>query len=544
MNPKSASASRIDRLAAMSPAPQPVLDGINRSRRLRGTGKKQLRQHEVDKAVTDLVREDLLSCGELYHDDVDAYVFLREQGLLLTLDIESTDLRMLMFRRYDFGPTEADLKSIIGRLHMQTLLTGHRTTVHLLSHYDRRKSTLYLSNLGGSIYRISPGQVELVPNGTDGVLFATRPQWEPFELLDDMPDDDHSPIHELLLGPIRFAEGPLAPDQQRLTLMLWLYSMFFPELHFTRPILALIGDRGSGKTSALRRIGQTIFGRDFNVTPMPDDPKDFDAAVTNEQFVAIDNADSRRPWQEDRLAVACTGGKISRRKLYTTNEMVEYPVSAWLALTSRTPTFKREDVADRLVPLHLDRHQTFTPESEILSEIRARRNELMTELVWHLYAIVAALHAQRTHRCRTSLRLADFGDFGLRVARAQGWSNKMKSILGVIGGKQLDFATDDDPLIEVIGLWLRDDPERNVDREMAPEDLLRELRKTAEACEIACGALDSTRSLAQSIRGRRSSLENLYGLSERTLGGRRRLRSFKWCEPVVADRFSAEFVEE
>ena len=55
--------------------------------------------------------------------------------------------------------------------------------------------------------------------------------------------------------------------------------MFFPELFPTRPILAMIGEKGSGKTSVLRRIGQMLFGPKFQVMGMSHEPKDFDAAV-------------------------------------------------------------------------------------------------------------------------------------------------------------------------------------------------------------------------------------------------------------------------
>jgi hypothetical protein len=135
----------------------------------------------------------------------------------------------------------------------------------------------------------------------------------------------------------------------------WLHATLFPELFPTRPILAMIGTMGSGKTSVLRRIGQLLFGPKFQVMGMSDDPKDFDAAVTGEAFVAVDNADADVKWLDDKLAVVATGGTLKRRVLYTTNQLVEFPITAFVGITSRTPHFKREDVADRLLLFHVER---------------------------------------------------------------------------------------------------------------------------------------------------------------------------------------------
>ena len=103
--------------------------------------------------------------------------------------------------------------------------------------------------------------------------------------------------------------------------------MFFPELFPTRPILAMIGEKGSGKTSVLRRIGQLLFGPKFQVMGMSHEPKDFDAAVTSDAFVVIDNADANVPWLDDKLAVVATGGTLKRRKLLHDQQLVEFPIT-------------------------------------------------------------------------------------------------------------------------------------------------------------------------------------------------------------------------
>ena len=122
-------------------------------------------------------------------------------------------------------------------------------------------------------------------------------------------------------------------------------------------ILALIGDKGSGKTFALQRIGQVVIGPGFDVVSLSREERDFDALVTNSPMVAFDNVDSGPAWLENRLATLATGGQIGRRELYTTNRQVTFPIKAFAAVTSRTPPFRRDDVAERLLPIRLARRK-------------------------------------------------------------------------------------------------------------------------------------------------------------------------------------------
>jgi hypothetical protein len=95
----------------------------------------------------------------------------------------------------------------------------------------------------------------------------------------------------------------------------WIYTLLFPALFPSRVILAAIGPMGSGKTTTIKLVGRTMFGRSFDPTPLPHKPDDLDASLTNETFVLLDNADKRAEWLEDKLAVAATGGSIDRRAL-------------------------------------------------------------------------------------------------------------------------------------------------------------------------------------------------------------------------------------
>ena len=53
--------------------------------------------------------------------------------------------------------------------------------------------------------------------------------------------------------------------------------------------------------------------------------------------------------------------------------MVEFPITAFVGITSRTPHFRREDVADRLLLFHVERlKEGFVAESDAVGGTRRR----------------------------------------------------------------------------------------------------------------------------------------------------------------------------
>jgi hypothetical protein len=235
---------------------------------------------------------------------------------------------------------------------------------------------------------------------------------------------------------------------------LQLLAMFFPELFPTRPILAMIGPKGSGKTSVLELIGTLFFGDKFRVADLTDDPRDFDAALTSDFFVVADNADRTIKWLPDKLAVVATGGTIKRRLYYTTNKQVEFPLKAWFAITSRTPQFNREDVADRLLPIRVQRFNGFAALSDLKTEMVRDRNLLLTALVRDVQKVLRGLKKHGGMRHETSFRMADYGQFAHKVSGALGFDDDIEDVLHRLGREQIAFAMRNEPLFEWVERWL------------------------------------------------------------------------------------------
>ena len=80
---------------------------------------------------------------------------------------------------------------------------------------------------------------------------------------------------------------------------------------------------------------------------------------------------------------------VTKKKLYTTNESIDYTPRAFIALTARIPRFRRDDVADRIIPFHMERLEGYRAEEELHQEVFERRNALISEYARALNRVVA-----------------------------------------------------------------------------------------------------------------------------------------------------------
>lgn len=462
--------------------------------------------------VLSLVLGSLQKRGEFFHDHVKSYLFLRGERVVLPIDLTEEGLEMVL-DDYGLLPNEEITKQVINALRLHGRKKGRATEIHAFAHYDRRSATVYVYDFDGGVYRITAEGIEHVNNGTDDVLFIQKPQWKPLRL---NFDSDRSPDWRVwVLSGVTFIPGMLTEQDQRLLFSLWMLTLFFPELFPTRIVLALIGEKGSGKSSLLRRVGQLLFGPKFEVSALTAKQDDFDAAITAEPLVVADNADDAPGWFADKLAVVATGGTIKRRILYTTNRLGDFPILAHVAVTSRTPSFTREDVAERLLPLNIKALEGYTPESALQAETEEQRDAIVSAIVEDVWLALLALESQREQMNQVKFRMADFADFVLRIAPVLSTREEVEGVLTRLGSQQVALASQDEPMFGLIDQWLEDDSEHvNIDRDIALADFGAELERIAGIHPLPWQRGNS-KSFGQYFRNRKGTLTRLYGMAAR-----------------------------
>jgi hypothetical protein len=251
--------------------------------------------------------------------------------------------------------------------------------------------------------------------------------------------------------------------------------------------------------------------------------------ISKEIFVGLDNVDTSIPWLNDRLSTLATGNAVTLRELYTTNSERRIYPRCLVCLSSRTPHFRRDDVADRLLIFKVKRipPKEYLPERALLKVIEQNRNKLLGELVQQLNKIVEYLNNNDIDNITCDFRLADFASFGKAVWMALGGqeaADEWETILQKMKLEQDNFATEDDTLPSVLLSWMGKDAKKGP---IDPSSLISELRNTAVYKNIAFDYHDS-RALGRRLSNIRSNLEERFGIviQERIGHGNVKLRTF------------------
>lgn len=471
-----------------------------------------------------IIVEDLNYRGKFYFDGNCGYFFYQEDKRLIPILKDDQDL-ILLLSKYGLNQSEPAYRYALSTLENECYKRGSKSTIYKFAFYSNPNNTLYISNNNNMVYRITMDKIDTVYNGTDGVIFIKNKNWQPYELLEK--DDSKSFFKEIIVSKINFEAGQMSMEEKRYLFQLWFENLFFEAAMPTKPVISFIGEKGSGKSFTMRKAGVLLFGEKFDVTPLPNDPRDFDASVSNSYFIAIDNADSKADWLEDRIATLATGGTIKCRKLYSNNEMMEIETHCYLGITARTPHFRRDDIADRLIIMKVSRLEEFRSEKDMLSEIIENRNQIMTEVIYRLKDILKALHEFKHVEFRGKLRMADFASFAYKVALGEGKGQEMETIFNKMASEQSSFTLEKDPITDLLYTWVAS--ENNQRRYVEHRDLYQELKKIAEDAGEKF-LYKNHRSFSQKLSNIRSNLESFFLIEEKSIGGHRK----QYCYSIKA----------
>lgn len=173
------------------------------------------------------------------------------------------------------------------------------------------------------------------------------------------------------------------------------------------PVLALLGEQGTGKSTACRTVVQLV---DPSPVPLRKAPKDADGWVTaaaGSWVVGLDNLSVIPDWLSDTLCRAVTGDGDVRRQLYTDSGLSVFAFRRALVLNGIDLGALRSDLADRAILVNLD----------VIDE-HSRLTERQLDAAWAtawpsifgaLLTEVAGVLARRPSvRLGTSPRMADF----------------------------------------------------------------------------------------------------------------------------------------
>ncbi len=332
---------------------------------------------------------------------------------------EGTDFwKTMLNKKFGFNPSDAFSKLIYAELHLRILRDAPIVPIHNRTYWNDAEERLYI-NLGGPFVYMLAGDGQIVEgyNGECGLMFITSDGAKYTK-----PDFDAPQINvfDFLVNDLSFntsLDAPAKPEEQKELLKAWMLAFFFQELMPTKPILAMLGQPGSGKTTAIRRILRVLEDLDADVLGVQTDKQDaFRASIEAHRLLVMDNLEkSATGWMVDTLNKLATGGNIELRELYKTNAKHLIVPRCFVAVTAVNMPFNDETLFSRLLVLEMQKVSDPAPEYYLQRKIRENDSAIWADLMRKLDSVIATIKQNRNVKPPTRSRLVDFTVFCARI---------------------------------------------------------------------------------------------------------------------------------
>lgn len=371
--------------------------------------------------------------------------------------------RTLLNKLFGLNPCDNFSRLVYSELRMRILREAPLVPIQNRTYWAEDAGKLFI-NLGGpEVYAVSgKDAIEKSYNGECGYMFLTNESGK--YVIPDF-EADVTDAWKYLADDISFAssnEAPAQPDEQRELLKAWVLAFFFQELMPTKPILAMLGVQGSGKTTAIRRILKILEDPDSDVLGVPTDKQDaFRASIEGHRLLVLDNLEkSGAFWMVDILNKLATGSHIELRQLYKTNEKHTIAPKCFVACTAVNMPFSDETLFSRLLILEMDRIAEPLPEHILQRRIREFGPAIWADLIRKLSSVVEALNTVPVTRPSTHSRLVDFTVFCDRIRDCGSVDGRLLN-LGLLSmiDSQLRQLKESSQAITMIEEWMSLKPE-------------------------------------------------------------------------------------
>lgn len=408
--------------------------------------RKPIPSYDKKRAIYAVVLTAMLQQGEFMTTEGGATWYVRRDiGRPIPITGASQAFYTLLDVQFGINSTEAEAKFIAHSLQAYTSSLANKSLEAALSYYDPSSNHILLHTGRKTVLRITADSVESGVDGSHGVLFPWYASVQPFTPSSRVEDVDWG---EELFGNGTRGYGSslhnlvnLEPHHAKALLKVWLMFVLFRNAASSRPIIAALGQPGSGKTTLFRKVYSLLYGQYKSLTGVTT-MDDFDYATASDPLVVLDNVDSWANWLPDRIALAAGVSDVTKRKLYTDTDIITIRRQAILGVTAHNPSFGRADVADRFLLFTYKRLPHFVSETDVLEDLAKKRNQIWGAIVRDM---------QRVLRMPTSsvrdvpqFRVEDFARVGMWIAMAIGEEDAFRDALETVKSSQQSFTLEEE----------------------------------------------------------------------------------------------------
>lgn len=407
----------------------------------------------------------------MYANLSDTGRFVQTENNLYWLDLGSHKLIEIgspwwfsrMHNKFGINPKESFGVQVLAAIEMDARVRSDKVEVHKRFHWDGH--TLHINFGGAEVYKLcgDPARRSISYNGAEEFLFASSSNGLQEEIgsTNILLADPLNPW-DYLTNDLNFdttEQQKANSEQQRQLLQAWILQLFFGSILNTRPIMLLMGPRGSGKTTTARRILRFFEGFNEDVLGIVEDkPDSLRASLEDHLVLALDNMEKTRVrWLDNLLNRLATGAQIEIRQLYKSNETYTIRPNCFVLATGIELPTSEEALFSRILPLELS--PLGSPKSEFLIQSRLKDNmvgiwrgmfDLLDDVIYQLHTVGAV-------NIPNSSRLADFVMFCHRIKRCKGLkADVLTAGLASLGERQNQAMGQSSPAIQVMDFWLEE----------------------------------------------------------------------------------------
>src|SRR5215203_453977 len=364
--------------------------------------------------------------AEYFHDpDEEAYATVPQDLRKETWSLRSRGFKRWL--RYTFyiqekqrlggafepAPLRASMiTDVVKQLEAKAQFEGVRRTAHLRSAEADGKIFIDLCNRKWEVVEISAEGWQIRSADEVPVRFIRSKGMAPLPTPEAEPGfGSVEPLKELLN--LKGEEG----ERSFRLILAWLLQALRARGPY--PVLVLLGERGSAKSTAARILRSLIDPSTVPLRTQPRKPHDLYIDATSSWVLSLDNISSLPVWLSDTLCQLSTGGGFTTRTLFTDRDQELFSAMRPVIVNGISDVATPDDLVQRALIVRLPSIPKghYRPEREIYAELRAARPQILGALLDA--ASVGLLEAPQTE-VKAPPRMADF-------AR---WATATEAVLG------------------------------------------------------------------------------------------------------------------
>ncbi|MCD1624652.1 hypothetical protein K7H22_01425 [Seohaeicola saemankumensis] len=297
--------------------------------------------------------------------------------------------------------------------------------------------------------------------------------------------------------PLSYTEGTLSDiralvnmdDDQFAIFMACAVKMFFPET--PSPIVNLIGEYGSAKTSTTRVMRSLIDPVTAMVAPGSEKPDDVLIRAWHNYVLTLENM-SDLTKLSDTLCGITTGMGFEVRQLFTNGDLFSIYVRRPVIVNGIDPSKYAADLISRMVEIELVKPERRMLESEFEQKLAESAPRMFGAVVALIVEVLKVLPEIDPHEFAENVRLAEFGAIGEATARVlgkePGW---FVSVMVEAQDIAQDEAADDSATMQALEA-MQEPIGRHGKFLGTPQELLLEMKNAAESCGMNLSRLPLT----------------------------------------------------